>query len=104
MSLYAKIIKKKKKKQGLTQKELAEKIPTSQQVIARWENDISKPRPENLYALADALEIPLIQFLQEDLVMTEKIGFDLFQTLPVDKKIKALNYMQQLKKEVTLSE
>lgn|SRR5699024_8895586 len=103
MSPYAKIIKETRKQQGLTQKELAEKIPTSQQVIARWENGISKPRPENLYALADVLNIPLIQFLQEDLVMTEKIGLDLFQALSVDKKIKALNYMQQLKKEVPIS-
>lgn len=40
---------------GLTQQELAEKVGTTQQSIARWEKDAAQPRAESLAKLSAAL-------------------------------------------------
>ena len=52
---YARAIKENRKKLGWTQKQLAKKIHTSQQAIARWENEVTEPRTDNLQALSEAL-------------------------------------------------
>ena len=40
---YAKVIREKRKALGWTQKELAEKIFSTQQAVARWENSVTEP-------------------------------------------------------------
>jgi transcriptional regulator with XRE-family HTH domain len=49
-------IKKRRIQLGFTQKELAAKMGTTQQTIARWENENSSPSIRTLHELADALE------------------------------------------------
>ena len=41
---------------GLTQKELAERIGTTQSAVARWENGVVVPRLDTLLKLADVLD------------------------------------------------
>ena len=45
-----------RKKRGMTQKELADKIGVEQKDISRWENFVCSPKAENLKKLAEALD------------------------------------------------
>lgn len=45
-----------RKKRGMTQKQLAEKIGVEQKDISRWENFVCSPNAENLKKLAEALD------------------------------------------------
>lgn len=49
-------IKNARKRAGLTQKELAQKLGLSFQSIAQWENDLRNPKIETLRKIAKALE------------------------------------------------
>ena len=42
---------------GLTQKDLAERVGLTQQMVAMWENGVRNPKPESLRKIADALEL-----------------------------------------------
>ncbi|MFI3685448.1 helix-turn-helix transcriptional regulator [Vagococcus fluvialis] len=96
---YARAIKENRKKLGWTQKQLAEKIHTSQQAIARWENEVTEPRTDNLQALSEALGVPLSHFIDR---YTSDIDNDfnaLFSSLTADDKEKTLDYMKLLKRQ-----
>jgi transcriptional regulator with XRE-family HTH domain len=51
------VIKKMRKKQGLTQQELADKIGVSQKDVSRWENGKREPSITTLNKIADALDL-----------------------------------------------
>ena len=51
---YAKVIRKAKSSRVDT-KELAEKIFSTQQAVARWENSVTEPNLDSLTALSRAL-------------------------------------------------
>lgn len=48
-----------RKKSGLTQEQLAEKVGVSRQAIAKWENGDALPDIDNLVALADIYEVTI---------------------------------------------
>lgn len=50
-------IKEARKKAGLTQKELGQKLGLSFQAIAQWENDLRNPKFETLKKISDALGV-----------------------------------------------
>lgn len=52
-------IKAARKKAGLTQRQLGEKMGISYQAVSQWENDLRNPKIETLRAIANALEVPL---------------------------------------------
>ena len=52
-------IKAARKKAGLTQKQLGEKMGISYQAVAQWENDLRNPKIETLRAIANALGVPV---------------------------------------------
>ena len=52
-------IKNARKKAGLTQKELAEKMGSTQQNLAQYESGKRNPKLETLNKIAGALEIPV---------------------------------------------
>lgn len=60
---YAKVIREKRKALGWTQKELAKKIFSTQQAVARWENSVTEPNLDSLTALSRALGTPVSHFL-----------------------------------------
>ena len=51
-------IKAARKKAGLTQRQLGEKLGISYQAVAQWENDLRNPKIESLRAIANALGVP----------------------------------------------
>lgn len=58
-------IKEARKKAGLTQKELGQKLGLSFQAIAQWENDLRNPKFETLKKIADALGVNIDSLLDE---------------------------------------
>ena len=59
-------IKELRKKFELTQKQLAEKIHVSSQVISNWERGYSTPDSEDVKKLAEALDCSIDQLLGRD--------------------------------------
>lgn len=58
-------LKELRKKQGLTQLELAERLFVSRQAISGWEAGTSRPSTENLQSLSRLFNIPLETLLDE---------------------------------------
>lgn len=55
-----------RKKQGLTQMELAQALRVSRQAISKWETGEATPSLENLKSLSQLYQVPLGQLLGED--------------------------------------
>lgn len=96
---YARAIRENRKKLGWTQKQLAKKIHTSQQAIARWENEITEPRTDNLQALSVALGVPLNHFLDRDTSSADEEFNTLYSSLSLNDKQKTIDYMKLLKRQ-----
>lgn len=61
-------IKRIRKEKGLTQKELGTRLGNiSQQQIGQWETGKANPKIETLQRIADALNVALFEFLDDDL-------------------------------------
>ena len=56
-------IKEVRKKAGLTQKELGERLGVSYQSIAQWENNLRKPKYDTLKRIAEALDVSPMDLL-----------------------------------------
>lgn len=63
-------LKELRKKQGLTQLELAERLFVSRQAISGWEAGTSRPSTENLQSLSKLYNVPL-EMLLDDAVAAE---------------------------------
>lgn len=61
-----------RKKAGLTQKELGDKLGLSGSMIGQWENNLRNPKPETLKKLNDALDGALAEYFLKN---RDKIGF-----------------------------
>ena len=58
-------IKKYRKEQGLTQKALAEKLNTTPQNLAQYENGKRNPKPETLWRIANALNVDMKHLISD---------------------------------------
>ncbi|MBQ8312003.1 MAG: helix-turn-helix transcriptional regulator [Clostridia bacterium] len=54
-----------RKKQGLSQQELADRLHVVRQTISKWEKNLSVPDADALVRLADALDVTVPQLLGE---------------------------------------
>ena len=54
-----------RKKRGLSQQELADRLHVVRQTISKWEKNLSVPDAEALTKLAEALEVPVPELLGE---------------------------------------
>ena len=78
-------------KQGLTQKELADKCKMADSAIRKYEADVVTPKLDKLQLLADALDVPITDFL--DLSPEEKEAYRF-----------GYRFLQYLKRKRELSE
>jgi len=69
-------IYKLRKKQNLSQEQLAEKINVTRQTISNWELGETSPNPEQLKLLSKELEISIDELLNNDIknVLVEKVS------------------------------
>ncbi len=82
-----------RKRQGLTQKELAEKLSVTNKAVSKWERGINYPDIELLKPLSEILDITVLQLLSEEEVtameaveMTTEISVQEKNTLKRDLK------------------
>ena len=99
MKQYSRLIKQKRKERGLTQKELAKMVHTSQQAIARYETQKAEPSLEVLQAISEALGTPLSYFIDEDTSESEKEYIALYRSLSEENQNKALEFLRLLKRQ-----
>ncbi len=57
------LFKQLRSENGITQKVLADKLGIKQSAIAMWETGKSKPRTDDLYAIAAVLDVPVDKVL-----------------------------------------
>ena len=65
-----------RKKNGLSQEELAEKVGVARQTISKWELGETSPNPEQLKLLSKELNISIDELLDNDIqsVLVEKVS------------------------------
>lgn len=63
-----------RKKAGLTQKELGERLGISYQTIAQWENNLRNPKFTTLQKIADALHVDVSVFLPKEFIDSLSLG------------------------------
>ncbi len=75
MQLGNKILKLRKKK-GLSQEELGEKVDVTRQTISNWELGETQPNPEQLKKLSKELNVSIDELLDNDIqnVLVEKVS------------------------------
>lgn len=79
------LIKAARKKAGITQKELGERLGIAYQSVAQWENDLRNPKHETLQRIANALGVPVQQLTPEH----PSAAFD-FQDVAIEELRKKL--------------
>ena len=64
-----------RKKNGLSQEQLGEKINVTRQTISNWELDETAPNPEQLKLLSKSLNVSIDELLDNDIknVLEEKV-------------------------------
>lgn len=79
-------LKELRKKQGLTQLELAERLFVSRQAISGWEAGTSRPSTENLQSLSRLFNIPLETLLDDTTAEAEPAAAP--EKLPAEEQAK----------------
>lgn len=59
MGIFGDNLKTLRKKRGLTQQELADKVGTNRVNVTKWETGRTEPSLENIVKLADLLDVSL---------------------------------------------
>ena len=97
---YAKVIREKRKALAWTQKELAKKIFSTQQAVARWEISVTEPNLDSLTALSRALGTPVSHFLDNVVVgRYEEEFLALYRSLSTEDAVRTIDYMKLLKRQ-----
>ena len=65
-----------RKKKGLTQEQVAEKLNVSPQAVSKWENDLSYPDIELLVDIAKMFDASIDELLGEQIPETQVVPFD----------------------------
>ena len=59
------LIQQARKKAGLSQKQLGEKLGLSASMIGQWENDLRNPKSKTLQRIATALNVPIYDLMDD---------------------------------------
>lgn len=83
-------ILKLRKKTGLSQEELAEKVGVTRQTISNWELEETTPNPEQLKSLSKVLNVSVDDLIDNDLqnVVLSKLKITEKQTKTIKKILK----------------
>ena len=81
-----------RKKSGLSQEKLGEKIDVTRQTISNWELNETTPNPNQLKLLSKALNVSIDELLENDLenVILSKVKITEKQTKIIKKILKGL--------------
>ena len=81
-----------RKKSGLSQEQLGEKVNVTRQTISNWELEETAPNPEQLKALSHALNVSVDDLIDNDInnVVLSKVKITEKQTKSIKKILKGL--------------
>ena len=81
-----------RKKSGLSQEQLGEKVDVTRQTISNWELEETTPNPEQLKALSKALNVSVDDLVDNDLqnVILSKVKITEKQTKSIKKILKGI--------------
>ena len=81
-----------RKKSGLSQEKLGEKVNVTRQTISNWELDQTAPNPEQLKLLSKALNVSVDELIDNDIqnVVLSKVKITEKQTRTIKKILKGL--------------
>ena len=81
-----------RKKNGLSQEQLGEKIDVTRQTISNWELDETAPNPEQLKLLSKTLNVSVDELIDNDLqnVILSKVKITEKQTKSIKKILKGI--------------
>ena len=81
-----------RKKNGLSQEQLGEKVDVTRQTISNWELEETTPNPEQLKALSKALNVSVDDLVDNDLqnVILSKVKITEKQTKSIKKILKGI--------------
>jgi len=99
---FGRLLASARKEAGLTQLELAQRVGTTQRVMAYWEREIVGLKAEQLNALTDALGVSVDGLLGRSSKPTQrgrpagraKRVFDQVNSLPRDRKKRVLDVLE----------
>lgn len=81
-----------RKKSGLSQEQLGEKVNVTRQTISNWELEETTPNPEQLKSLSKALNVSVDDLIDNDLqnVVLSKVKITEKQTRTIKKILKGM--------------
>ena len=81
-----------RKKNGLSQEQLGEKVNVTRQTISNWELEETAPNPEQLKLLSKALDVSVDDLIDNDLqnVVLSKVKMTEKQTKTIKKILKGI--------------
>lgn len=66
-------IQRERKKMGLSQEKLAEKIGVSRQAITKWENGLASPELEKIVSLSECFKVSTDYLLKDNIILLENV-------------------------------
>lgn len=93
-----------RKNNGLSQKQLADKVELSEITIRRYEKGINKPSVEVIYKLAEALEVSVYQIIGEQYESAVKDFSDLYDETEKELELKKESYPNTLDEKSRIKE
>lgn len=81
-----------RKKNGLSQEQLGDKVDVTRQTISNWELEVTTPNPEQLKSLSKVLGVSVDELLDNDLqdIVLSKVKMTEKQTKSIKKILKGL--------------
>ena len=73
METVGAFIRQERKKQSLTQKDLGEAVGVSDKAVSKWERGLSFPDITLLSALADVLDVSIVELIQGERFQEDKV-------------------------------
>ena len=97
---FGAFVQARRKKLGMNQTQLAEKLHVTAKAVSRWERGVGFPSIELLQPLADALEITIAELMQSKLleqeIPKEEAARLVSQTMETIQKQEAMNWKRKL--------
>ncbi|WP_057874671.1 helix-turn-helix domain-containing protein [Loigolactobacillus rennini] len=93
------ILKSHRRRHGISQLQLADKLHISRQSISSWENDRAYPSLDNLIALSELYRISIDDLLKDNEALRDKIFRNQNRIKQYQKQLKHLDHELENKKE-----
>lgn len=89
-----------RKKHGMTQMELAEKLDISRQAVSRWEQGVSEPSTENLVIIGKLFGVPVDDLVNDAIQLQTEMTVQMVEPSETDLEIEQNRAQETKNKEI----